>query len=73
MYVHVGRSVPTFRMNLLTLSALYLKMDYPKDRSSQFMSICLPNYTASSVIKPVVYKVRCRFYDILGMGFLRPA
>jgi hypothetical protein len=44
---------------------------YPEDRSSKFISTSIPNYTASSVIKPIVYKVRSKFYDTLGMGVRR--
>lgn len=72
--IYFGRSVPTFRINLLTTSALYLKMEsYPEDRSSKFISTSIPNYTASNAIKPVVFEVRCKFYDTLGMGLLRDA
>ena len=72
--IYFGRSVPTFRINLLTRSAFYLKMEsYPEDRSSKFISTSTPNYTASSAIKPVVFKVRCKFYDTIGMGLLRRA
>jgi hypothetical protein len=43
---------------------------YPEDRNSKFISTSIPNYTPSSAIKPVVLKVRCKFYDTLGMGLL---
>jgi hypothetical protein len=71
MYVYFGRSVPTFRMNLLTTSALYLKIEsFSEDRSSNFISTDLPNYTASSAIKPVVFKGRCKFYNTLAWVYL---
>jgi hypothetical protein len=54
------------------MSAFYLMIEsYSEDRSSKFISTYLPNYTASSAIKLVVFKVRCNFYVTLGMGLLR--
>jgi len=70
--IYLDRSAPTFRTNLLTRSAFYLRIEsYPEHRSSKFISTSIANYTASSAIKSVVFKVRCKFYDTLGMGLLR--
>lgn len=70
--IYFGRSVPTFRTKLLTRYAFYIKIEsYPEHRSSKFISTSVPNYTASSAIKPVIFKVRCKFYDTLGTGLLR--